>query len=246
MKIIIVEDEIITATDLKRILEKKGFRVLAICKTYEEVLSVLESDTPDLFLIDIKLRLSDKDGIEIAEALNLNHSKPVVFLTSQTEASIFERAKGLKPAAYLFKPFRTNELAYQLELAYQHYQVNQGEDHLALADNVFFPYRRGHRKIVKSTVYLIKAEGAYVNLFIEREVSPLLFTMNIGYIQQFFPFPPFFKLSRSYIINLEKIESIDADYIFFENGTESVHIPKSQKQILLKQLSLVRTPSRIT
>lgn len=245
MKVIIVEDEIITATDLKHTLEKRGYQVLAICKTYDETLRVLESDIPDLLLIDIKLRLSGMDGIKIAEAVNANNDIPIIFLTSQTDHSTFERAKNLNPAAYLFKPFRPGELVYQIELAYQHYQINKSDSTSPLtSESIFFPYHKGLRKIVKTKILLIKAEGSYVNIYIEEEAKPFLFTMNIGYIHQFFPSPKFFKLGRSYILNLDKIERIESDYIYFERTELSVPIPQSQKQLLLKQLALTKTPSK--
>jgi len=243
MKIVLVEDEIITAMNLKRTLEKKGYTVMAICKTYQEVLTVLESDTPDLFLIDIKLRLSSMDGIQIAEAINFNNTIPVIFLTSQSEIATFERAKDLQPAAYLFKPFRADELVYQIELASSHFKPSNLN--LTASESVFFPYKKGHRKIAKNKVFLIKAEGSYVNIYIEGKPSPILFTMNIGYIQQFFLSPNFFKLSRSYIVNLDKIERIDADYIYFENSDISVHIPKSSKQLLFKHLTLTKTAQNL-
>jgi DNA-binding LytR/AlgR family response regulator len=244
MKIIIVEDEIITATDLKTILEKKGYTVLAICKTYDEILVALESDTPDLMLIDIKLRLSSRDGVEIAESINQNNNIPVIFLTSQTDHRTFERAKNLQPAAYLFKPFRHGELVYQIELAYQHYLVNKSfPSSPATSESIFFPYHKGLRKVVKSKILLIKAEGSYVNIYVDEE-PPLLFTMNIGYIHQFFPTSNFFKLGRSYIVNLDKIERIDSEYIYFENSEISVHIPQSQKKLFLSQLALTKTPQK--
>jgi DNA-binding LytR/AlgR family response regulator len=244
MKIIIIEDEIVTATDLKNILENKGYTVLAICKTYDETLAVLESHTPDLLLIDIKLRLSSRDGVEIAESINQNNNIPIIFLTSQTDYRTFERAKDLQPAAFLFKPFRQSELAYQVELAYQHYQVNKSSyTSPVTSESIFFPYQKGIRKVVKSKILLIKAEGSYVNIYVDEE-PPMLFTMNIGYIQQFFPTSNFFKLGRSYIVNLDKIERIDSECIYFENSGINVHIPQSQKKGLLSQLALTKTPKK--
>jgi DNA-binding LytR/AlgR family response regulator len=241
MNIIIIEDEIITAMDLKNALKRKGYNVMAICKTYQEVLAVLEAGTPDLFLIDIKLRLSSMDGIQIAEAININNTIPIIFLTSQSENTTFDRAKHLKPAAYLFKPFRPEELIYQIELAYNQFNQNSKLDPSS-SQNLFLPYKKGHRKVAKDKVLFIKAEGSYVNIYIDGDSTPVLITMNIGYILQYFLAANFFKLSRSYIINLEKIDRIDTDYLYFENSEMTVHIPKSSKQFLFKQLTLTKTP----
>lgn len=247
MKILIIEDEIITATDLKRTLEKKEHKVLGICKTYNEAIEALHTEIPDLLLIDIRLRLSHMDGIQIAEEINANHSIPVIFLTSQTDYVTFERAKHVQPAAYLFKPFRHEELVYQIELAYEHYMINKpvAPDPVT-SENIFFPHRKGHRKINKKLIQFIKADGPYVSVYICNEKVPLLFSMNIGYISQFFTTPNFYRVSRSYLINIDQVEGFDAEFVYFENTTEKAPIPQAQKQDFLKKIAMVKTQKNKT
>lgn len=243
MNILIIEDEIITATDLKRTLEKEGHHVMPICKTYNEALTAIQVQTPDLVLIDIKLRLSNMDGIQIAEELNNTHTLPIIYLTSQTNHEIFERAKNTLPAAYLLKPFRHNELVFQIELAYNHYLINKPQPlNPTTAESIFLPYQKGHQKIRKKQVLFIKAEGAYVSVYIETDKKPLLFTMNIGYLAQFFTTTNFYKLTRSYIINLEQISRVDTEFIYFEHTQEKIRIPQGQRQEFLKKLALIKTP----
>ncbi len=245
MNILIIEDEIITAMDLKKTLEQRGHTVPAICRNYRDAQDALHISIPDLVLIDIRLRLSNLDGIQIAEEITRNHAVPIIYLTSQTDFETFERARVTQPAAYLFKPFRQEELVYQIELAYDHYLVNNSsEKDASTSENVFFPYKKGHQKINKSQVQFIKAEGAYVNVFIENEKKPMLFTMNIGYISQFFTTRNFYKLSRSYIINIDQIIRFDAEFIYFEHSEERIHIPQAQRQEFLKRIALARTPGK--
>lgn len=245
MKLLIIEDEIVTATDLKRTLEKRGHQVLPICKSYREVERVLQADTPDLLLMDIQLANSIKDGIQIAAEINRDLALPIVYLTSQTNHETFVRAKLTSPAAYLFKPFRHEELVYQLELAYEHYMVNRPvTPNPSTAEEVFFPYNNGHQKLNKNSVQFIKASGSYVYIYIAEEPRPLLFTMNLGYISQFFSSSNFYKLSRSYIVNLAQITRFDADYISFKNSEEKVPIPNAKKKDFLDRIALARTPHR--
>lgn len=245
MTILIVEDEIITATDLKKTLEKNGHEVLPICKTYNEAIRIFSQNMPDLLLVDIKLRLSHLDGIQIAEEINRNHTLPIIYLTSQTDYETFERAKLTRPAAYLFKPFRQAELTFQIELAYDHYMVNQSATpDPAISESVFFPYKGGHQKINKKQIQFIKADGTYVKVFIENKEVPLHFSMNIGYISQFFTSANFYKLSRSYIVNLDQITGFHSDHVHFENSKEVIQIPQAQKQKFLKKVALVKTPKK--
>ncbi|RFS15051.1 response regulator [Emticicia sp. C21] len=243
MNILIIEDEIITATDLKETLEENGHYVQDICKSYNEAINAIRIKVPDLAIVDIKLRNSTTDGIAIAEELNRDFDIPIIYLTSQADNATFDRAKLTQPAAYLLKPFRHNELVYQIELAYNHFLINKPVvTNPSKAESVFFPYQKGHQKIKKKQIQFIKAEGHYVNIYIENEKKPLLFTMNIGYIAQFFTTSDFYKLTRSYIVNLEQIVRFDAEFIYFENSQEKVSIPQGQRQDFLKRVALIKTP----
>ena len=243
MTILIIEDEIITATDLKETLEEKGHYVMNICKTYNEAINAIRIKLPDLVIVDINLRNSTMDGIYITEELNRDFDIPIIYLTSQADSDTFDRAKLTRPAAYLLKPFRNNELVYQIELAYNHFIINKSlVTNPSKSESIFFPYQKGHQKIQKQHIIFIKAEGAYVNVYTQHDKKPLLFTMNIGYIAQFFITPNFYKLTRSYIINLDQIIRFDAEFIYFENSQEKIPIPQGQRQEFLKRVALIKTP----
>jgi DNA-binding LytR/AlgR family response regulator len=244
MKILLIEDEIVTATDLKNTLEKKGHEVLPLCKNYEEVRETLRKNTPDLILADIRLRDSEKDGVEIAADITQQTPVPIIYLTSHSDSETFVRAKKTSPAAYLFKPFRKDEVVFQIELAFEHYAVNKPATlEPSNSENVFFPYNRGHQKVHKQSVVFIKAEGAYVNIFTTENPSPIMLSMNLGYIVQFFPSSNFYKLGRSYLINLDRVHRFDTDFIYFDGLTERVPIPQAKKQEFLRLFALAKTPS---
>lgn len=54
--ILVVEDEVIIAMDLRRRLEEHGFRVLGPAPTVAVALDLLEKAAPDLALLDVNLR----------------------------------------------------------------------------------------------------------------------------------------------------------------------------------------------
>lgn len=244
MKILIIEDEIITATDIKKTLEKKGYKVLPICKNYEEVARVVEETTPDLILADIVLKSSVKNGIEIASEITAETSTPIIYLTSHTDHETFEKARHTQPVAYLFKPFRKDELVFQIALAFEHYKAKQQTvPDSEQSDTLFFPHNRGHQKIAKRSVLFIKAEGAYVNIFTKDRKLPLMLSMNLGYIAQFFPGSNFYKLGRSYLINLDHVCRFDSDFVYFDDSDNTVPIPQSKKQEFLRMFALAKTPN---
>ncbi|MES2518082.1 MAG: response regulator [Bacteroidota bacterium] len=243
IKIIIVEDEVITATDLKETLEKSGHKVIALARSHAEAITAIEKQTPELMIIDIRLKHSSFDGIEIAAEIGKIYSIPFVFLTANAELKTFQRAKLTNPAAYLLKPFRHKELVFQVELAYNHFMANKkDENNPILSDNIFLPIEKGHQKIVKSEVLFLKAEGAYVNVFVKDLKAPYLFSMNLGYLSQYFNSSNFYQISRSYIINLDYLNTFDSESVTLNFHEGKIPIPHNKKGELIKRLAVIKTP----
>ncbi|MFA5159246.1 MAG: PAS domain S-box protein [Candidatus Omnitrophota bacterium] len=115
-RILIVEDEFITATDLKTNLEGIGYTVSGIARTGEEAVQLAEQDPPDLVLMDIKLG-SPMDGIETAEILRAGTGVPVVYLTAHFDNEFLERAKSTEPYGYLVKPCNPIQVSTTVGLA---------------------------------------------------------------------------------------------------------------------------------
>ena len=120
IKIMIVEDEIITARDEKQTLEKLGYSVSAIVGSGEEAVKKAEEDRPDLVLMDIELS-GKMDGIEAAGILHSRFDIPSIFVTAYADDKILERAKITEPFGYLIKPFENKELLSNIVMAlYKH------------------------------------------------------------------------------------------------------------------------------
>lgn len=115
-KILVVEDEIVIARDIKRILEKSGYEVPATSSTGEEAINKADQLKPDLVIMDIILK-GKMDGIETAHKIYQEYDIPVVFLTSYDDKDILNRAKETDPFGYLLKPFNNRELYVTIEIA---------------------------------------------------------------------------------------------------------------------------------
>ena len=66
IKLLIVEDEMIIANDMKMMLEASGYEVCGIAKSVEKAIIILSEHKPDLVLIDINLSKGN-EGIELAQ-----------------------------------------------------------------------------------------------------------------------------------------------------------------------------------
>lgn len=123
-KILIVEDESIIALDIKHSLEYLEYEVLGIVSSGNEVLKIVEENTPNLILMDIDLK-SSIDGVEITEKLKKIYDIPIVFLTAYSDERTFQRAKLTEPFGYILKPFDERELYTTIEMALYKHQADK-------------------------------------------------------------------------------------------------------------------------
>ncbi len=114
--IIVVEDEVLLANDLKMSLENLGYEVCAIVDTAEKALELIERNQPDLICMDIVLK-GKMDGIEAAEIIRSRWGIPVIFLTAYADNEILKRAKIAEPFGYLIKPVQDRDIKVGIEVA---------------------------------------------------------------------------------------------------------------------------------
>lgn len=115
-KILIIEDELIIALDLKHILKDQGYDVLFNIVSYAQMVSVIDVFKPDLVLIDIKI-VGDKDGIDIAQFIQAKYQTPFIFITSCHDVKTLQRIKdSVNPAAFIIKPFRRIDIITTVEI----------------------------------------------------------------------------------------------------------------------------------
>ncbi len=108
-KVLIVEDEIIIALEMKQCLEKLDFEITNTAKNYNSAIKSCQMNKPDIILMDINLKNS-KDGIETVKKIHLTNNIPVIYITAFSDEYTIKRAIETKPVSYLIKPFKREEL----------------------------------------------------------------------------------------------------------------------------------------
>ena len=115
-RIMIVEDERITAEDLQEILTELGYEVTAVVSNAEEAFRQAERTSPHLVLMDIHIE-GDIDGVCAARMIRERFGIPTVYLTAHADRETLSRAKEAEPLGYLIKPFQEAELQASIEMA---------------------------------------------------------------------------------------------------------------------------------
>jgi response regulator NasT len=108
MKILVAEDETIIRLDLRDLLVRSGFDVVAEARDGEEAVALAREHAPDLAILDVKMpRL---DGIEAARRIVDERPIPIVMLTAYGQDELVSRAVEAGVFGYLVKPFREADL----------------------------------------------------------------------------------------------------------------------------------------
>jgi two-component system, NtrC family, response regulator AtoC len=115
-RILIVEDERVTAEDLGEILTDLGYEVTAAVSTGAEAIAQAESNPPDIALMDIHIQ-GDIDGAQTAVVLRRRFNIPVIYLTAHADGDTVARAKDAGPLGYITKPFQEAGLQASIEIA---------------------------------------------------------------------------------------------------------------------------------
>ena len=124
IKILIVEDEIIVAEDIKENLEELGYTITAIADSAKQALREIALTRPDLVLMDICLK-GKMDGIQASAKIWDEFKVPVIYLTANSDISTIQRAKDTAPFGYITKPFNERELHTTIEIALQRHKLER-------------------------------------------------------------------------------------------------------------------------
>jgi diguanylate cyclase (GGDEF)-like protein/PAS domain S-box-containing protein len=122
--ILVVEDEVVIAMDLRATLIDLGHEVPDIITSGEAAIQIALELRPDLVLMDI--HLSDAlDGIDAAAAITQALDIPVIYLTAYADEETLQRASLTTPFGYILKPFEARELRANIEIAFYKHSLDK-------------------------------------------------------------------------------------------------------------------------
>lgn len=236
----IVEDELVIARTILNTLDELGYSHCGPAINYSEAMEMLEHNKPDLLLLDIQLS-GKKDGIDVAEKINELYPSPFIFLTANSDAETIERAKKVKPHAYIVKPFTKEELFAAIEIAFSNFSGNRKDakpeqanlyhtkDFMFVKDGYVF------RKIFFNELLYLESDANYVALHLKSQKKVMIRSTLNDFIEELDP-KKFIRIHRSYSVNISLVDDIFPT----EVSVEGIKIPigKSYREDLFKALGI--------
>lgn len=106
MRVLLVEDEALTARSLEEALTRAGHEVVGIAQSAEEALRLAASERPNIAFVDSALRHTD-DRIELTEQLTADLGVEVVICTEEPEIARRSQSGAI---GLIAKPFDMNDI----------------------------------------------------------------------------------------------------------------------------------------
>jgi len=122
--LLVVEDEVLVARDIKSRLIRMGYQVVDTVTRGQVAIEQALALRPDLILMDIHLA-DEIDGVEAAIQIRKQFDVPVIFCTAYSNQETLDRAKVSDPYGYVLKPFDNRELEINIEIALYKHRVEK-------------------------------------------------------------------------------------------------------------------------
>ncbi|MGV3630981.1 MAG: response regulator [Bacteroidota bacterium] len=118
-RILVIEDDLIVAENIRECLVKYGFPAPHVLDNYAEAVYLVKTSqfSPNLVICDIRIR-GEKNGIELARKLKEFISCDLVFLSAYNDSLTLSQAFDLQPEMFLVKPYTEQQFITAVELTY--------------------------------------------------------------------------------------------------------------------------------
>ncbi len=248
MKILLVEDEFILATELSDTLESEGYEVEAVADNGQEALAIFKTEEIDLVLCDINIK-GDWDGIETVEKLIQIRPVPIIYLTALTDSDTLERAKKTFPAAYIPKPYHITNLRMAIEMAINNFamrvqpaqglqivkndkkaEIGSKEQILQVNEDVFIKQNYQFVKFPLREILYLEADNIHTTVV--TTTKKYVLRLSLSSVLERLPLDSLIRVHRSFAVNIQKIDSFTEHEITL--GTHQIPISRSFKEEFMK------------
>lgn len=217
MTCIIVDDEPLAREEMQSLIQEVS--QLEILKTFANVPAArefLKTTEVDLIFLDIEMPLVT--GLEFAEIVP--KQSLIIFTTAYSQYAL--KSYEFDAIDYLLKPIERNRLEKAINKAVLHKQLLSNEStkntiEANTEDFLFIKADRRHYKISFEDIKYIEGLKDYVVIYTKNQ--KLITAINLKTIHQKIPSDTFLRVSKSFVININYIDSF---------GNHTIYIGESE------------------
>lgn len=217
---ILIDDEPLALNLMESYVKSTPFlNLIATCSSAIEAIEILENEKVDLIFTDIQM--PNLSGMEFSKMI-LSKNIKIIFTTAFEEFAL--ESYKVNAIDYLVKPISYSEFFSAANKAKQQL-LNVSTKAIPIDDYIFI---KSDYKLIKIDLKdLIYVEGLkdYLKFYTVNSEKPILTLKSMRSLEEELPKRHFMRVHRSFIVNLEKITTIERNRIVFGDK----YIPVSEK-----------------
>jgi len=233
LKCIIIDDEPLAVDLLKTYVEKTPY--LELVSTFNNSLSAIETmgnSHVDVLFLDINM--PHINGLEFSKTVS--SSTRIIFTTAYDQYAV--DGFRLNALDYLLKPINYSEFLQAANKALEWFKLtaNKNAEEDTVSGTSLF-VKSGYRieKIDFDNILYIENQKDYVKFHLEDAKEPVSSLMSMQSLEEKLPTKLFMRVHRSFIVNLEKVKTIERNCIVF--GKEYIPVSESYKAKFMEFLN---------
>ena len=226
MRCIIVDDDELSRNIMEDLVAGTDLQLVKSCSSAMEAFNVLKSENIDLIFLDVDM--PKMSGLDLMRALE--DLPQVVLITSHSEFAL--ESWEYNVTDFIVKPISHARFLKALDKVKR---ANETKPEV-LSDNSKTLFIKTDSRLVqvfKEHVLYIEALGNYATIFTTNGKYIVLSTMKD--LESKLTAPDFARVHRSYIVRLDKITSIEDNFI--NVGGKTIPIGKNYTDELMKSLN---------
>ena len=216
LKVIIIDDEEDAIIALKSIIEiSDDYKIIGQSTDPFKGLELILQKKPDVVFLDIEM--PRMNGFQLLESIS-NIDFAIIFSTAYEQYAI----KAIKSNAvdYILKPVSVTEVLNALEKVKNRKKTSQeqsgktkkllSEVNSSNSNRIKIPTVKGFEFIEIDQLVYFEADGSYTTAFF-KDSSKIVISKTIKQIESLFDQNKFFRIHRSYLINMDFIRRFDRE-----------------------------------
>jgi len=224
MRTLIIDDEPLAhLVILEYAKDLPNLEIVGQCNLATEALEFLQKEEVDLLFLDINM-----PKIKGLDFLRILKKKPLVIITSAYEEYALE-SFDLDVCDYLLKPFRMDRFLKAVSKAQELHELKNATPLTSTkeGDSLFIKSDKRMIQLQADDIYYLESYGNYVKVWLEKEFH--LTPSTLSAFGQQLSSQQFYKIHKSYIINLRHIDYLEGNTVVLKNG-QVLPIGKNHRQ----------------
>ena len=236
----IVEDDELSASKMEMQIDKLGHELFGVVDNSDDAIAILQTKQPDLILMDINIE-GEYDGIELTDMIHQQWKIPVIFISSLQDDYTFRRLQRTNPVSFILKPFSEIQLKRTVQLVVEQLNTVTNEvfeitENIEKKSNdyIFIKRKKQLEKVNISDIFYIEADGKYAQIYmIDKKY---LVRMSQKEVMNRLNSNQFIQTHRSFVVNMEKIKSVDLQDSVIILDNMHVPISRREREMVLERL----------